>query len=1020
MEEIEATEAGINLVLWAALRNCQQQSVQCALQYAGSTISGDTNKSCLISLPTGAGKTGVISVVAHYAVQQRILVLCHRTAVRNQLVKEISGGFFAKTCPGTVIDTKPVYRQVDDISENGIYVSTFQKLNRLGTTALDEMKRLFDLIIIDEGHSEPSPVWQTLVRGSAAHKIVITATPYRNDLFQFDVSPTASYVYTFAQALDDGVVSDPHFDVISETDVLSSVLEFLDAHPTAKCIVKCKSFEKVDEFYNMFNQHTRVLAVHERYTNDTRENVKTSVPAALAESAFRVLVHQHKLDEGVDVPTAKLLVLTYVLGSGRELVQTVGRIVRVVEGLAPVVLELGHRNNLAMWSSYREFDLSLKTANGVTKFLASLDSSKLIELYLEAFPEFSYHENRFVGKFDISTFDPDLALSIPTASICFLQTLNGFALQQAADTIYWRSSNQGELCEIFPSISTTITTILSITFNRSRFLSNEIFFEPTLELTLLKEMENGIVAVYDSRGRAFSFDEELRIGAPLDQDKLLKVMTLGATMRPKEASTRSISSARRRPESIHIKGQNLDDLGGQQQNAAYRMSTVMCDTFNAQGKKSGSYYVGVDAGRISDRKDSKFSLADLEEWFLMIQTCLSSNSVATSSMLNSFSKPIKPSPALVPESLVFDFGVYNAPIIFSINGRQFELDNNFLYYCYDNGFHLDGNTEDSKVIISVEAEEPYLRFSVDSDLKLVSPILTENLNATEFIFRSLHKVLFNAGISFSGSKFYELKLPTQNGFVIANSDLGGVLIGIDGLLSADLTEKGHENGIIQTVSDEFSSSSVFHLIDKLKNYSLPNPTIADLGPFYSYIKPDYILCSDMGTEPADFVISSPEILVYVHVKCGASSQRPQSSAGALAEVGSQAIKNLEMLVSGDRNLRAANWTNLLNDWPEATSPQRLTNRIRLLAGRRFDSAAEPVGDALQRFWDVITTRRRSVGVRKEIWVVAANSFSRSDFELQMSLGAQGRSESLQSYQLLQAWLSAASNLDAELRIFVSQ
>ncbi|MCC7643323.1 MULTISPECIES: helicase-related protein [unclassified Janthinobacterium] len=132
------------------------------------------------------------------------------------------------------------------------------------------------------------------------------------------------------------------------------------------------------------------LAIHQRYTNDTRDNVKTAVPKALSDSAFRVLVHQHKLDEGVDIPAAKLMVLTCPLGSARELVQTVGRVVRTFDGLHPVVLEFDHPTNFAMWSSYRDFDSSLQSVNGVSKFLASLNTGRLFELYLDAFPEFSY------------------------------------------------------------------------------------------------------------------------------------------------------------------------------------------------------------------------------------------------------------------------------------------------------------------------------------------------------------------------------------------------------------------------------------------------------------------------------------------------------------------------------------------------------------------------------------------------------------------------------------------------------
>jgi hypothetical protein len=291
---------------------------------------------------------------------------------------------------------------------------------------------------------------------------------------------------------------------------------------------------------------------------------------------------------------------------------------------------------------------------------------------------------------------------------------------------------------------------------------------------------------------------------------------------------------------------------------------------------------------------------------------------------------------------------------------------------------------------------------------------------TKLLFSSVHKILFKDGITYASGKFYELRLPTQDGFSIADSELSSVLIGLPALLNEKLTEKGHLAGVVQTVNDEFSPDSVFHIIDKLKSYSNPTATISDLGPLYRYIgSPDYMLCSDMGTEPADFIITSPEKLIYVHVKCGSSSLRPQSSAGALAEVGSQATKNLEMLISNDSNLKAANWSYLRADWPEPSAPQRLKNRIRIFKSDRFDGATTPVDTALAQLWTIVASRRRSVGVRKEIWIVVANGFSAADFENQIRLGTKGRPESLQAYQLIQGWISAASSLDAELRIFVA-
>ena len=119
----------VNQDLWASLRYCQQQRIKTVLSYLKKPLNENAN-SCLISLPTGAGKSGVISVLSHKATQKRVLVLCHRRAVRDQLLKEIKGKFFSDRVEGEVIQLKAVYRDVNDTSKNGVYVSTFQKYAR--------------------------------------------------------------------------------------------------------------------------------------------------------------------------------------------------------------------------------------------------------------------------------------------------------------------------------------------------------------------------------------------------------------------------------------------------------------------------------------------------------------------------------------------------------------------------------------------------------------------------------------------------------------------------------------------------------------------------------------------------------------------------------------------------------------------------------------------------------------------------------------------------------------------------
>lgn len=1009
----------INDVLWSHLRQCQKESARTALSYLRKSLTDDT-KSCLISLPTGAGKSGVISLVCHKATQQRVLVLCHRRAVCNQLLDDIKGKFFAERAGGEDIPLKAVFDSVNNTTAKGIYVSTFQKLQTFNPEQLDELKSNIDLIIIDEGHAEPSPVWRNLVRNIEAHKIVITATPYRNDLFQFDIDASASYIYTFQQALEDGVLRDPDFSTIDSTDLATSIRSFLNNNPGTKCIIKCSKFSDIENYYNQLNDDFNLLAIHEQFSGDQRQNAKSSVPTNLKGSSYEVIIHQRKLDEGVDIPQAKLLVLTYPVTSGRELVQTVGRVVRLFDDIEPKIVEFGQNTNQLMWCNYRDFDSSLRDRASAQKFIASLDVNKLIELYLEAFPDASYYGNRFLSKFDLNTFNPNLSLNIPTASVCFLNQSSDFDIEAMFDALYWRCNNSGELAR---KIDTEygIKVLVSIAFNRSKFLTDQFFFEPSLEITLFKELSPNLIAIYDSRGRRFNGDKDLKLGSAVSQSQLLNVMSLGSSAKTKEASSKSVSTARRRPESIAVKGQDLERVANLQSNASYRLSTMRCDTYDRLDQKAGSYYVGVDSGRISDQKENSFSLSELNDWLREMETTISSGNAINSALVHSFAKPVPVDVNLNIESLIFDFSQFESPIRLALRDHLFTLDNDFIYRDYDNGFLLDDDVLNSRVVATLESEEPYLRLSADEEiLYSLEADVAPYLNVVELLNENLHKALLEKGVGFSQGKFFEQKLPVEGEFNIANSQLANVVIGLDSLLDENLDEKGLENRVYQVTDQEFSSNSVFYKLDQLKAYSTGNPTLSELGPFHQYIPAaDLLVNTDMGTEPADFIISSSDKLVYVHVKCG-SSQNPQSSAGALAEVGSQAIKNVEMLISNDVNLKAANWSRLLGPWPQQGAEQQMDERIRMFQGQRF-VAETPVErqDKMRDVWDVIAERRRSNRVQKEVWIVAANSFSADDFAAQLARGHNARSESLQAYQLIQSWLSTTQANDVTLKIFVS-
>ena len=176
-------------------------------------------------------------------------------------------------------------------------------------------------------------------------------------------------------------------------------------------------------------------------------------------------------------------------------------------------------------------------------------------------------------------------------------------------------------------------------------------------------------------------------------------------------------------------------------------------------------------------------------------------------------------------------------------------------------------------------------------------------------------------------------------------------------------------------------------------------------------------CQLMDTEPADFILSSKDKVIFVHVKCGSSSQNPQSSAGAICEVGGQALKNLHWLIHNNFS-KYANNTVLRQPWPRFTGSQphntHLNTRIRLFE-KKFDT-----NHNLDEVISVIDERRRNPLVNKEMWIVVGNSFSKSHFLNQFKSGTIASPESIQAYQLLDTWFNQASSNNVDLKLFVSE
>lgn len=749
--------------------------------------------------------------------------------------------------------------------------------------------------------------------------------------------------------------------------------------------------------------------MHERLEIDEKQNKFKRVGPALKVERLKIIIHQHKLDEGIDIPAAKLLILTYELGSGRELVQAVGRIVRRYGDAQPLVLDLSRGANEGMWEGYLKFDDYLSTG-GASEFVSSLSTSYLIESFLESFPKYSYFDGRFKERVDLNHLNPEEDIKIPNASVCFIQKDKDFSLPLLMDRLYWELHGAGALVKAYEDFL-DLKIIIYVEFNSSKFFSNKLFFEPKLHVVIVKEIESG-VAIFDSGGGRYYNQEKYRLRNAIHIDKLTALAAKTRVNQIKETHARAIGQAVRRPESVALKGQNLDGSRSDQSNSRYALTMVKVDNIGLDGKKESSFYIGARSGRIVDQKESNFTLYDISQWIDAVSQCIDAGGNA-GRLIKSYAQPIADRPNSEILSVLMDFTEINGPTPIG-NG---EIHAEFIYADYNRGISFNAHGE--KIELSLIFVDDTSCFEVA--LCGASINRDDHQWVVEYINHGERlKVLYEDGVTYLGGAFYKLALPYERGIRAQDSFASNSLFPLDEMLGVNLKEKGHvrKHKYHRTTRDSFDPDSIFHLIDKLKGYGNPDTPIGDLGPFAKFIPGcDLVLCCDMGVEPGDFILSSPEKLCFVHVKCG-DARRPKSSAGAIAEVGSQAIKNIHMLVSGNKKFIPGNFSTWHLPWPASAADFPLDTRYRLVNGRINHPA--PVDDSLsKRVWELICTRRTSMRCKKEIWIVTGNSFSAKHFIKNMENPLVCQPASIQAYQLIEDWISTADELDVELKIFTA-
>ena len=179
------------------LRPYQQQSVDSIEE----TLQNG-NRSALVVVPTGGGKTIIFSSVIEDEVNAggRVLVLAHR----NKLLEQAHDKLLASCEIDASYDGKTG-------GDERVVISSIQAMSR--ETRLNSYPSdYFSMIIVDEAHHIASPSYKKVIEHFSEAKLVgVTATPVRGDKTDVgDLFDEVCYRYEMLDAIHDGYLSPLH------------------------------------------------------------------------------------------------------------------------------------------------------------------------------------------------------------------------------------------------------------------------------------------------------------------------------------------------------------------------------------------------------------------------------------------------------------------------------------------------------------------------------------------------------------------------------------------------------------------------------------------------------------------------------------------------------------------------------------------------------------------------------------------------------------------------------------------
>lgn len=328
------------LVADERLREAQLGACSALVAHASSS-----DEPAQIVMPTGVGKSLVLTAAPFLLGSEKTLVVAPARLVRDQLARGFktldqlkAAGLIpedSKTPNVRIARRQATEADWEKWQEADVVVGTVNVLSA-GYPGVTRIPRdMFDLVLFDEAHHLPARTWTALLGGVDARAILLTATPFRRDRKR--LPGEIAFDYPLARAIERGAYSPVRFLPVEPEDGLDKDLALAqlakdriesDEHKQAdsKLLVRTDRIEDAKRLVDLYAGLGINLGLIEASTsayaaNKTLEGVKAG--------ALQGFACVGALIEGFDFPTLKVAAYHVPHRSLPPTLQFIGRLSRV-------------------------------------------------------------------------------------------------------------------------------------------------------------------------------------------------------------------------------------------------------------------------------------------------------------------------------------------------------------------------------------------------------------------------------------------------------------------------------------------------------------------------------------------------------------------------------------------------------------------------------------------------------------------------------------------------------------------